>query len=104
MSIPMGILPVTDPRETEATQLYGHTLGVLSRAAGAPRSETDAESPIFLTVNLAYSDRAGLERYVAALKSMQPSAARPSLSQEEFTARFGPTKPAYEAVLNYLLS
>src|SRR5205823_11954308 len=81
--------------------LPGEVPTALARATELP-DRMAADAPMTLTVVLKNRDKAGFDRYFKDVYDPQSSTFRKFMSQREITARFGPTRKAYNQVLSYL--
>ena len=84
------------------TTLHGHVLGRLHEATLLPRTAERARQPLTICIILNRGDDAGFEEFERELNDPNSSQYHKTLSLSEFTARFGPTQQAYDAVLAYL--
>jgi hypothetical protein len=90
----------------DMVRLPGHVLPALAQAkrlkpdAGTVAAE--ARQPLILTIVLKRSDQAGFDRYLHDVYDPHSPVFQHFLTPEQVSDRFGPSRTAYEAVLNYL--
>ena len=82
--------------------LSGHVIKSLANATRLPHTPQMDEEPITLAVVLSLSDQAGAKELEEEIADPNSPSFRQTISANEFTARFGPTQEAYDAVLGYL--
>jgi hypothetical protein len=93
---------------TSEVRLAGETIPGLESAlrSGAihPLASSSAElaGPMTLTVTLRRTDQVGFNRFVAAVEDPHSPLYRHFASQLDLSARYGPTRQAYDRVLGYL--
>src|SRR5437868_4686930 len=92
-----------DPRDSRKgmVRLAGEVPSALAGATRLPEKMA-ADAQLTLTIILKHADQAGFDRYFKDLYDERSPSFRHFLSQREITARFGPTRKAYGAVLDYL--
>jgi kumamolisin len=84
-------------------RLLGHVLPALAKAkAVASQSKAVAEEPLTLTLVLQREDQAGFECYLRDVYDPKSPNYRRFLTPRELADRFGPSREAYDEVLNYL--
>jgi hypothetical protein len=91
-----GIYPVFG---ADLKVLHGHVPKIISNLA--PKGRLAATNELRLTIGLPLRDSAGLDNFLAQVYDPASPNFRRFLTPEEFTARFGPTEPDYEAVKNF---
>ena len=96
-------MPMAAQTSTAANAaLPGHVLPALSRATLKPHTPEMDEEQIKLTVVLGLSDAAGAEAFKQQFEDPNSPTFHETIASSEYTARFGPTEEAYNAVLSYL--
>src|SRR5487761_1680090 len=91
--------------QTPAAQpatLPNHVLPALSQVSAQSRSAQAGSQPVTITLVLNRSDEAGFEAFLHGVQDRGSPQYRPFAAQSDLTARFGPSQPAYDAVLAYL--
>jgi len=91
-----GICPIFG---ADLKVLPGHVPDVI--ASLTPKGRLAATNQLWLAIGLPLRDAAGLDSFLAQLQDPASPNFRHYLTPEEFTARFGPTEPDYEAVKNF---
>src|SRR5581483_1963180 len=87
----------------DLVRLPGHVLSALAGATPVEsKSTSTAEEPLTLTLVLKRDDQTGFERYLHEVYDPQSPGYRKFLTQSELSERFGPSRKAYDDVLNYL--
>ena len=98
LAIPLAAQTASAPNAT----LPGHVVTSLANAALIPHNSQMDEEPITLTVVLNLSDPGGAKSLELEREDPNSANFHKTISQPEFTSRFGPTQDAWDAVLSYL--
>ncbi|HUH63693.1 MAG TPA: IPT/TIG domain-containing protein [Terracidiphilus sp.] len=99
----VAVLPLAAQAPVAKTRtLPGHVLQALGRATRLPHASAMDEEPIQLTLVLNLSDPEGARALKQDIADPDSSNFHRTLSASDYTARFGPSQEAYDAVLAYL--
>lgn len=101
-TVPASAATRTETHPEALVRLPGHVLDALERAAPVAASPGAEAEPLTLTVTLKRADQAGFERYLHDVYDPHSPRFRHFLKQSQITARFGPTKKAYDEARAYL--
>lgn len=83
-------------------RLPGHVLPALAQAKAAASQPKAADEPLTLTLVLKRNDQAGFDCYLHDVYDPKSPNYRHFLTQSELSDRFGPSRAAYDGVLDYL--
>lgn len=99
-----SVLPVSAqaPGIRTFATLPGHVVKALSKATLVPHTADMDEESITLTVVLNLSDPEGASALVQDIANPYSPNFKRTIRPDEYTARFGPTQEAWDAVLTYL--
>jgi hypothetical protein len=103
----IGEASLAQHSDAQMVRLPGHVLAALSRAkllppTNARAAAAEAKQPLLLTIVLKRSNQAGFNRYLHDVYDPHSPIFHRFLTPEQVSDRFGPSRAAYNAVLNYL--
>lgn len=88
--------------QSPPARVPGHVLGALPHATKQGKAPNAAGQPLTLTVVLNREDQAGFDAFVNDVHNPGSANFQHFASQADLTSRFGPSQPAYDAVLAHL--
>jgi subtilase family serine protease len=98
-----SLVPMSAQTLPPLTVLPGHVLKVLPQASLLPRAPDTGSQTLTFSVLLKLTDPAGFDAFSKDIEDPTSPNYRHTISVADFTARFGPSQAAYDAVLNFLL-
>ena len=84
------------------TRLPGHVLAAIKGATPVPATPRADAAPLTLTIVLKRTDQAGFDKYLHDVYDRNSPIFHHFLKPPEISDRFGPTRDAYEKILDYL--